>query len=111
MMSNQDSCLKHSSSVLKHVLVSESPHCIFWHCVFYNRVYSFAWPLLPLCNPTVINCVIVYEHAGKKKDDVFESLDAFSYYFQDLHPNDCQFNTPLFAILALEVSGKECCAC
>lgn len=47
----------------------------------------------------------------QKQDDVFKPLDAFSYYFQGLHPNEYQFNTPLFVTLALEVSGKECYAC
>ena len=79
--------------------------------VFYstNSLQFCLSTLLPLCNPTVINCVIVYEHA-KKKDDAFKSLDAFGYYFQNLRFNEYQFNVSLFVILRVEVSGKECCA-
>lgn len=46
----------------------------------------------------------------QKKNDVFQSLDAFSYYFQTLCANLCQFSASLLVILPLEVSGKECCA-
>lgn len=89
--------------------LSESPHCIFWCGIFYNRnsLQFCLSALLPLCNPTVVNCVIVDEHAKK---DIFKSLDAFSYYFQDSCPNGYQCSMCLFVILALEVSGKECCA-
>lgn len=45
-----------------------------------------------------------------QKNVVFKSFDAFSYYFQDLHPSEYQFNMSLFVILALKVIGKECCA-
>ena len=46
----------------------------------------------------------------QKKNDVFQSLDAFSYYFQTLCANECQFSASLLVTLPLEVSGKECCA-
>lgn len=47
----------------------------------------------------------------QEKKDISKSLEAFIYSFQNLHPNEYQFNMSLFVIFALEVSGKECCAC
>ena len=46
----------------------------------------------------------------KKKNDVFQSLDAFGCYFQILRANECQFSASLLGTLSLEVSGKEWCA-
>ena len=46
----------------------------------------------------------------QKKNDVFQSLDAFGYYFQILRANECQFSASLLVTLSLEVSGKKWCA-